>query len=55
MSGALTTLTEIGGRAHDPLTEMVLPDAIDGNTRGERIVRAGNPLRQIQSATPFLD
>ena len=41
---------EVVDRLHQPLAEQMLPDAIDHHPRGERILRAGQPLGQFQPA-----
>ena len=50
MRGTLAQLAEIAGRAHDSLAEMMLPDAIHHDARGQRIARIGDRLGQVQPA-----
>ena len=40
---------KVAGRADQPLTKMMMPDAIDHHSRSERIVRAGDPSGQCQA------
>src|SRR5262245_23705710 len=55
MSGTLAAFAEVGGRAHNPLTEMMLPKPIDGYVGGERVVWAGDPVGQAQTPAAFRD
>src|SRR6185436_17086100 len=51
MTWFLAASAKITGGCHQPLTEMMLPNAIDHNTRGERVFRRGQPVRKFQTAT----
>ena len=42
---------EIGQRLDDASPEVVIPDPVDENSRGERILWIGQPLRERESAT----
>src|SRR5258708_18861694 len=46
----LAKLAEIAGCAHDSLPEVKCPNAIGDHASGERIVRAGDRLGQLQPA-----
>src|SRR5262249_41646773 len=49
---AVPERAEIRGSADDPLAEVVLPDAVRDDARGERIETVGNGLGQLQAACP---
>src|SRR5262245_59452142 len=40
---------------HEALSEMVLPDAIDGHARGQRVVGARDPFSQLAAAIPRIE
>src|SRR5437660_106877 len=44
---------EIAQRGYDAAAKHLMPDAINGHTRGERIVAVGNPVSQLKSAALF--
>ena len=46
---------EIVLRIDDALSEIALPDAVDGDARGERIVAADQPMRQVEAGRAALD
>src|SRR5215510_9421435 len=50
MARTISRGAEIAGRLHDALPEMVLPDAIDGHARGQRVVGARDPFGQLATA-----
>src|SRR5581483_4786580 len=45
---------EIAGRVHERRAKMMKPNAVDEHARGQRIVAAGDVLRQFEAATAFL-
>ena len=51
VTGAISNAAEIARSAHDAGAEMMLPDAIGHDARGEGIGGADDSLRQVQSAT----
>src|SRR5205807_694424 len=55
MRGRLAQLAEVAGRAHDALAEMLLPDTVGHDPRGQRILWTGYPLRKLQAAAPLRD
>src|SRR5687767_3075955 len=52
MRGAAAHAPEIIGRAHNAATEMIAPDAIYDDARGERILRIDDPLREFRTRCP---
>ena len=50
MGGRHSSLAEIAGRAHDALAEMMLPDAVHHDARGERVVGRGDPIGKAAPA-----
>ena len=54
MRGPLAACPEVVARGHEPPAEMVLPDAIDHDPRGERILGTGDPARQLEPAAARL-
>ena len=46
-------MAEIAGRRHQALPEVILPDAVDHHARGQRIVFAGDPVRQALCDCPW--
>ena len=44
MRGVLSLPAKVTGGGHKALTEMLLPNAVDENTRGQRVVRIRNPF-----------
>ena len=55
MRRALAHDAEIAGRADDAAAEVIMPDAIDHDARGQRIVGVGEPLRQRGAAAGRFD
>ena len=55
MSRRFRPQTEVAGRAHQSVTEMPLPDAIDDHARGERVLFRRDPTRQLAPAAPAGD
>src|SRR5437667_10373970 len=49
MRGALAVLAEIARSAHDPRTEVMLPDAVHHRARGQRVIRARDPFCEAQA------
>ena len=52
--GGSPNVTEIAGRADDAAAKMVLPDAIDHDTRGQRVLGRGDPVGQLATASTGL-
>ena len=50
MGGRLAHLAEVLERGDDAAAEMLLPEAIDDDPRGHRILRRGDPLREREPA-----
>ena len=48
--GSVAAGAEVVDRMHDPEAEELLPDPVDGDPRGERIERVGDPVRHLQAA-----
>src|SRR5262245_53235912 len=48
MGRALTARAEIFGRRYQPLSEILLPDAIDDDAGSQRVVFVHNPFRQSE-------
>src|ERR1700682_6330440 len=46
---------EVVGRAHQSFAEMILPDAVHHRTRGERVIRIGDPFRKFQTPATTSD
>src|SRR5947209_14661143 len=55
MGRRLTELAEVSRRAHDAFAKMLLPDAVYHDSRGQRILRIGDPLSQLQAAAALCD
>src|SRR5713101_7117601 len=53
MRRRLAHLAPVVGSAHQSFSKMALPDAIHHDTRCQRMVGTGEPLRQLQTATAF--
>src|SRR5579884_2968038 len=53
MGGRLALFAEITGSLHEALAEMVVPDSIHHDARGERVGRIGEPARQFQPSAAF--
>src|SRR6516162_2539042 len=53
MRRRLAPFAEITGSLHEALAEMVVPDSIHHDPRGERIGRISEPARQFQPAAAF--
>ena len=45
IQGALALAAEVFGGFHQAASEQTLPEAIDGDACGERMIRCGKPLR----------
>src|SRR5690349_1780783 len=52
MRGRLAAHSEVAGRLDQPLSKMMLPDAVDENPRCERVFRVRQPPGQLQPAAP---
>src|SRR2546428_335391 len=50
MRGTLAIAAKVVHGAHNAFTEMVLPDSVDHDARGERVLRARDPARQRNAA-----
>ena len=50
MRRLLAQLAEVARGGHQPAAEMILPDAVDDDARGERIVRLREPAGQRRAA-----
>ena len=48
MGGVFAQETEVVGAANQALAEMFLPDTVDDDPRGKRVVRRDDPIRQSQ-------
>ena len=55
MSWPLSTFAEIIGSADQALAEMMLPDPVDHDAGGQRIVGARQPVGQLQPAAALGD
>jgi hypothetical protein len=55
MGGALAHDTEVAGRADDPASKVIMPDAIHHHARGQRILGIGEPTRQRGATSGRLD
>ena len=53
MCWPFATFAKVVGGAHDPFTEMVLPESIDQNSGGQWMIRPAKPTGQLQSTTAF--
>ena len=51
MSRWSSRFAEIGQRCHQTCTEVMLPDTIDNDAGGQRMVRSGQPASQRQTST----
>ena len=51
--GALAVEAKVVRRADDAAAEMVVPDAVNQHAGGQRILGAGDPLGQLQTAFAF--
>ncbi len=49
MRGLVTRLSEVANAAHDPLAEMVLPDAVDHDPRGQWVIGLSQPSGERQA------
>src|SRR5215472_17254955 len=49
MHGAFALRTEILSGFDDPVSEILLPDAVNSYARRQRIIFAGEPLRETQA------
>ena len=50
VGGSFTRDAEVIGRAHESLAKEMLPDAVYKDPGGERVLRAGEPFGQLQTA-----
>src|SRR5215470_9576806 len=48
MRRALASRAEIFGRRYQSLSEILLPDAVDNDARGQRVVPVHDPFRQAE-------
>src|SRR5688572_19844808 len=55
MRGWNAELPEVVWRAYEAFAEVILPDAVDHHARGERIVGAGDPARELEPSAAGLD
>ena len=55
MRGGRAELAVIVGRADDPFAEVMLPDAVDHHARDQRMLWAGEPLRELAPPAAGLD
>ena len=55
MGRRLREHAEVVRRAHQPLAEMPLPDAVDDHPRGERVRARRDPAGQLAPAAPLAD
>ena len=54
VSRSFASQSEIAGRSHQTGSEVVHPDAIDDDSRGERVVGTGNRPREFQPSAAVL-
>ncbi len=54
MKRTISEQTVVVRRSHQPLAEEILPYAIHGDTRGERILFVGDPLRQFEATAALI-
>src|SRR5436305_14689288 len=55
MAGTITASAEVAGRFYQPGSKMMLPDAVDHHTSGQRVLRAGNGSGQLEPPAPVLE
>src|SRR5262245_29870265 len=53
MTRTFALTAEVIERRRQPAAEEMMPDAVDRDSGRERIVRSGEPLRQLQAAALF--
>src|SRR6185295_13001212 len=51
VSGCGTHEAEVAGGADEADAEVLLPDAVDDDARGQWVIRAGEPLGEAETAT----
>src|SRR5262245_21443518 len=54
MRRLFTARAEIVRRLHDPFAEMILPDAVDHDASGQRIIRVGDPTGEEFAPAPAM-
>ena len=55
MTGRLCSNSKVAGCLHQPRSKVILPDSIDPDPHGERILRIDDRLGQFQSTTAALE